>query len=102
MTEKRYYEKNYDELYYIFDSKTLSEKEFEEKIEYDGYDLFAYSLTPKEVLDLLNENEQLKKENEYLHQKIEDLNYENIEIIHDKMFLEEKLEDIEKENGEND
>ena len=23
MTEKRYYEKDYDELYYIFDSKTL-------------------------------------------------------------------------------
>lgn len=61
MTEKRYYEKNYEELYYIFDSKTLSEKEFEEKVEYDGYDVFADSLTPKEVLDLLNENEELKK-----------------------------------------
>ena len=33
MTEKRYYEKDYDELYYIFDSKTLSEKEFEKKVE---------------------------------------------------------------------
>ena len=45
MTEKRYYEKDYDELYYIFDSKTLSEKEFEKKVEYDGYDVFADSLT---------------------------------------------------------
>lgn len=67
MTEKeRYYEKNYEEQYYIFDSKTLSEKEFEEKVEYDGYDLFADSLTPHEVVDLLNENEELKKENEDL------------------------------------
>lgn len=60
MTEKRYYEKDYDELYYIFDSKTLTEKEFEEKVEYDGYNVFADSLTSKEVLDLLNENEELK------------------------------------------
>ena len=52
MTEKRYYEKDYDELYYIFDSKTLSEKEFEKKVEYDGYDVFADSLTSKEVVDV--------------------------------------------------
>lgn len=70
MTEqKRYYEKNYDELYYIFDSKTLSEKEFEKKVEYDDYDVFTDSLTPKEVLDLLNENEGLKQENEQLKKK---------------------------------
>ena len=62
MTEKRYYEKDYDELYYIFDSKTLSEKEFEKKVEYDEYSVFADSLTPHEVVDLLNENEKLKKE----------------------------------------
>lgn len=70
---KRYYEKNYDELYYIFDSKTLTEKEFEKKIEYDGYDLFAHSLTPHEVLDLLNENEKLKQENESQKDTIEAL-----------------------------
>lgn len=71
MTEKRYYEKNYEEQYYIFDSNTLTEKEFEEKIEYDDYDLFADSLTSKEVVDLLNENERLKKENEALKDTIE-------------------------------
>ena len=77
MTEKRYYEKDYDELYYIFDSKTLSEKEFEKKVEYDGYDFFAYSLTSKEVVDLLNElheeNEKLKRENEVQKDTIEAL-----------------------------
>lgn len=102
MTEKRYYEKNYEEQYYIFDSKTLTEKEFEEKIEYDDYDLFADSLTPKEVLDLLNENEKLKeekyaylgeitlyegestkrkKENEQLKQENEELRQENKKIL---------------------
>ena len=60
MTEKRYYQKDWEDSYYIFDSKTISENEFEEKVEYDGYDVFADSLTPKEVINLLNENEQLK------------------------------------------
>lgn len=70
MSEKRYYKKEYEEEYYIFDSKTLSEKEFEEKVEYDGYDVFADSLTPHEVLDLLNENEVLKEENEQLKKEL--------------------------------
>lgn len=62
MTEKRYYKKEYEEEYYIFDSNTLTEKEFEKKIEYDGYTVFADSLTSKEILDLLNENEELKED----------------------------------------
>lgn len=77
MTEKRYYEKTYEESYYIFDSKTLTEKEFEEKIEYDGYDLFADSLTPEEVLDLLNENEELKLDNDIKFWKKEYLQLSN-------------------------
>ena len=60
MNDKRYYKKDWEDSYYIFDSKTISEKDFEEKVEYDGYDVFADSLTPREVIDLLNENEQLK------------------------------------------
>ena len=70
MTEKRYYQKDFEELYYIFDSKTLSEKEFDERIEYDGYSVFADSLTGQEIVELLNElsteNRQLKQENEQL------------------------------------
>lgn len=69
MTEKRYYEKNYEESYYIFDSKTLTEKEFEKKVEYDGYNVFEDSLTPEEIIDLLNENEELKKELKALRKK---------------------------------
>lgn len=61
MTEKRYYKKDWEESYYIFDSNTISEDEFEERVEYEGYDVFADSLTSKEVIDLLNENEQLKQ-----------------------------------------
>ena len=66
MTGKRYYQKDYDEKYYIFDSKTLPESEFDERVEYDGYDVFADSLTGSEIIGLLNENEQLKKENKEL------------------------------------
>ena len=62
MTEKRYYKKDWEESYYIFDSNTISEDEFEERVEYEGYDVFGDSLTGSEIIDLLNENEQLKKE----------------------------------------
>ena len=62
MTEKRYYQRDYEELYYIIDSHTISEKEFDEKVEYDGYSAFEDSLSGEEIVDLLNENEQLKSE----------------------------------------
>ena len=62
MTEKRYYKKDWGESYYIFDSNTISEDEFEERVEYEGYDVFADSLTVSEIIGLLNENEELKKE----------------------------------------
>lgn len=78
---KRYYEKSYDELYYIFDSITLPEEEFEEKVEYDGYSVFADSLTPHEVLDLLNEHARLKSRYKVLHTQFQDL----------KKFLENNL-----------
>ena len=62
MTEKRYYKKDWEESYYVFDSKTLSESEFEERVEYEGYDVFGDSLTGSEIIDLLNENDGLKKQ----------------------------------------
>lgn len=72
MTEnERYYSRDYDEEFYIFDSQILTEKEFDEKNEFEDYSLFADSLTQQEVVDLLNENEQLKKENEQLKETIE-------------------------------
>lgn len=112
--DKRYYEKNYDELYYIFDSKTLSEKEFEEKVEYDGYSVFADSLTSKEVLDLLNENEKLKEEKyAYLGEitlyegestkrkkENEQLKRENEELKRENEYLQQTIEDLNYENIE--
>lgn len=64
MTEKRYFSIDYDEEYYIFDSTKISKEEVLEKAEY-SYDVFGDSLMENEVLDLLNENEQLKKDVEY-------------------------------------
>ena len=60
MTEKRYYYRDYEELYYIFDSNTISEEEFDEKEEYEGYTAFEDSLSSEEIVDLLNENEHIK------------------------------------------
>lgn len=57
---KRYFKKEYDEEYYILDSEVISEEEFEEKLNYQGYKAFEDSLTSDEIVGLLNENEQLK------------------------------------------
>ena len=76
MTEKRYYQRDFEELYYIIDSNVISEKEFDEKEMYDGYTAFEDSMTGKEIVDLLNElhdeNEELKKENYKLHKRLGD------------------------------
>lgn len=61
MTGNRYYKKDWGESYYIFDSNTISEDEFEERVEYEGYDVFTDSLTGNGIIDLLNENDKLKK-----------------------------------------
>ena len=61
MTEKRYYQRDFEELYYIIDSNVISEEEFDEKMEYEGYTVFEDSLTGEEIVDLLNENEELKR-----------------------------------------
>ena len=60
MTEKRYYQRDFEELYYIIDSNVISEKEFDEKEMYEGYTAFEDSMTGEEIVELLNENEQLK------------------------------------------
>ena len=60
MTEKRYYQRDFEELYYIIDSTVISEEEFDERVEYEGYSAFEDSLTGEEIVELLNENEELK------------------------------------------
>ena len=75
MTEKRYYQRDFEELYYIIDSNVISEKEFDEKEMYDGYTAFEDSMTGEEIVDLLNslhdENRQLKQHNTELINKID-------------------------------
>ena len=70
MTEKRYFKRMWEEEYYIFDSNTISESDFEEKLEYQGYTAFEDSMMGDEVVNRLNEqheeNEQLKKQIEEL------------------------------------
>ena len=76
MTGKRYFKRMWEEEFYIFDSETISEKEFDEKVEYEGYKSFADSMLGDEVVELLNtlnnDNEQLKKENYELHKRLGD------------------------------
>lgn len=56
MSEKRYFKIEYDEEWYLFDSTTISEQLVKEQAEY-GYGVFANSLSPSEVVDLLNEQQ---------------------------------------------
>ena len=77
----------WEDEFYIFDSQTISEKDFDEKVEYEDYQAFADSMTGEEVTDRLNkynkeyldchtdvlrlekENEQLKEELDYFRAK---------------------------------
>ena len=66
MTEKRYYKRMWEEEYYIFDSQNISEKDFDEKLEYEDYNAFVNSMMGDEVIDRLNElneeNQKLKED----------------------------------------
>lgn len=83
MSEKRYFTIEYDEEWYLFDSTTISKQLVKEQAEY-GYGVFANSLSPSEVVDLLN---GLSEENEQLH-------YQIIEL-QDKLGMSEKVIDDE-------
>ena len=83
MTEnKRYFKRMWEEEYYIFDSNAISESDFEEKLEYQGYKAFEDSMMGDEVVNRLNgldgtvkdlsdDYEQLLKENKELQDTIE-------------------------------
>ena len=87
MTEKRYFKRMWEDEFYIFDSQTISEKEFDEKVEYEDYQSFADSLMGDEIVELLNENEQfrtalkeLKEIGDYQEGRIQELNEQNTRL----------------------
>ena len=91
MTEnKRYFKKMWEEEYYIFDSNTISESDFEEKLEYQDYKAFEDSMMGDEVVNRLNE---LHEENQDLATKKEDAEYE-------LLYLKEKYEEVIEENDQ--
>ena len=88
MTEKRYYQRDFEELYYIIDSNVISEKEFDEKEMYDGYTAFEDSMTGEEIVGLLNEQ----------HEQIGRLK-ENFRALDEvKCELADENEQLRKEN----
>ena len=82
MTEKRYFKREWEEEYYIFDSETISEKEFDEKVEYEDYQAFVDSMQGDEVVDRLN---ALHEENQSLKQHIKN-NYQHIKRLEKELI----------------
>ena len=76
MSEKRYFKVEYDEEWYLFDSSKISEQLVKEQAEY-GYGVFANSLSPSEICDLLNslvdENGQLRQQLNQIPPKIREV-----------------------------
>ena len=62
----RYFERKYEDEYYIFDSFIITPSEFNKKLLYEGYKAFEDSMGGTEVVDTLNElvtiNRQLNNE----------------------------------------
>lgn len=76
MSEKRYFKVEYDEEWYLFDSTTISEQLVKEQAEY-GYGVFANSLSPSEIVDLLNEQDEKINEQQATICKLEQRDYYN-------------------------
>lgn len=88
MVEKRYYQRDFEELYYIIDSNVIPEKEFDEKEMYDGYTAFEDSMTGEEIVDLLNKQ----------HEQIEDLKDANVRCCNEYSYFHKRMIQVEKEN----
>lgn len=107
MTEKRYFKRMWEGEYYIFDSYTISEKDFDEKVEYEDYQAFADSMTGEEVTDRLNKYDKeyrdcyndvlrLEKENEKLKNRLKffmELNKPYGDIIKENEQLKQSNKD---------
>ena len=90
MSDERYFKIEYDEEWYLFDSTTISEQLVKEQAEY-GYGVFANSLSPSEVVDLLNEQSSIIRRDEM-----------SIKTMMSNMEkLEKENEDLREVNKEN-
>lgn len=97
MTAKRYFKRMWEEEYYIFDSKTISEKEFDEKVEYEDYQAFADSLNGDEVVKLLN---VLNDKNDQLRIAKDNIQKQHSYELIKKLEYKSELIDLKKENEE--
>ena len=115
MNAKRYFKRMWEDEFYIFDSETISEKEFDEKVEYEDYQAFVDSMLGDEVVKLLNEQhetinrlkqnidellsvdieEELLKENEQLKEQWKEKRHEDINEL---SVIAMKYIALEKEN----
>ena len=83
----RYYKKEYEEEYYIFDSEVITEDEFDERYDYEGYLAFRDSLMSDEILDKLNNYDVQKKE-------ADKLIAEGVELAHENQRLKKEIQQI--------
>lgn len=86
MTE-RYFKREYEEEYYIFDSEVMTEDEFDERYDYEGYPAFRDSLMSDEILDKLNIYDAQKKE-------ADKLIAEGVELASENQRLKKEIQQI--------
>ena len=108
MTEnKRYFKREWEEEYYIFDSTEISEEKVDEEIEY-GYEIFADSMQGDKVVNKLNEQDkeiqQLKERNQRQYERLKELtdlmfkrDWKTLELMVDEWEKEE--EQLQKYGG---
>ena len=92
---KRYFERKWGEEYYIFDSETITEEEFDEKVQYQDYRAFADSMQGSEIEDRLNYLQHCKDEADKLIAEGVELAKENRELRQDNQKLRiQRHEDV--------
>ena len=93
MTDKRYFSIDYDEEYYIFDSTKISKEKVLEEAEY-SYDVFGESLMENEVVELLNENEELKEKNYQLESVVDWYGEHYEKVLNENNVYKDLFEEI--------
>lgn len=116
MSEQRFFKREYEEQYYIFDSEKISENDFDERYEYEGYVACEDSMQGDDVVNRLNEQQatieeqkifideliidykKLEKENEQLRQMIKENVFQRYKVgsLADLKFKAIAYDDIVK------